>query len=403
MHSTPATTPRTAPARSRFSSARAVVTAVFFAFAIGLGLWAGAIPVLLRQSGMDAAGLGLALTLHSAAYIAAMAGGGQLARLVAPRRLMLAALLANVATFAALFSAGSAAMLTLALTAVGLSAGLLDLAMNTEGTAVERDLGRPVLLGMHGAASAAFALGALSGSLLATAAGARWCIVPVLLVSLPAAWAVRRLGPRAGAVVPPLAVPTRVALVGDQSVGRGVALVGIVLGLTIGAEMAAQMWSARFLARQAADLAAFAGAGAAFFAGFQALVRLFGDALRQRFGDPRIVTLSLLIAAGGFATVAASNAFAWSLVGFALVGLGTACVVPCCFALVARQAADRAAGALGVASLVAGAIRLPTPLCLGFVAAAYSDALAFAGVAGALLLAAAVAHRGIFARRGTAP
>lgn len=372
---------------------RAVVTAVFFAFAIGLGLWAGAIPVLVRQTGTDAAGLGIALTLHAGAYIAAMAGGGQLARRIAPRRLMRAALLANVLTFAALFNAGSTLALTLALMAVGLSAGLLDLAMNTEGTAVESELGRPVLLSMHAAASAAFAIGALAGSLLATSAGARWCAAVVLLVSLPVAAALHRLGPRPVTSVPPLAVPTRRGF----GVGRGVVLLGIVLGVTIGAEMCAQMWSARFLERQAADLAAFAGAGAAFFAGFQALIRVFGDALRRRLGDPLVITLSLLIAAVGFATVAASNAFALSLFGFALVGLGTACVVPCCFALVARQAAERAAGALGVASLVAGLIRLPTPLYLGYVAAAFSDAVAFAGVAFALLVAALLAHRGVAA------
>ncbi len=366
---------------------------MFFAFAIGLGLWAGAIPVLMRQSGTDAAGLGIALTLHAGAYIAAMAGGGQLARRIAPRRLMLAALLANMLTFAALFNAGSTLALTGALVAVGLSAGLLDLAMNTEGTAVEREVGRPVLLSMHAAASAAFAIGALAGSLLATEAGARWCALAVLLVTLPVGVALRRLGQRPVAPVPPLALPTRRGF----GVGRGVVLLGIVLGVSIGAEMSAQMWSARFLERQAEDMAAFAGAGAALFAGFQALMRLFGDALRRRFDDPLVITLSLLIAAGGFATVALSNAFALSLLGFALVGLGTACVVPCCFALVARRAADRAAGALGVASLVAGLIRVPTPLYLGYVAAAFSDAVVFAGVAFALLAAALIAHRGISA------
>ena len=34
-----------------------------------------------------------------------------------------------------------------------------------------------------------------------------------------------------------------------------------------------------------------------------------------------------------------------------------------------------------MASLLAGAIRLPTPLYLGFVATAWSDAVAFAGIA----------------------
>jgi MFS family permease len=372
---------------------RAVVTAVFFAFAIGLGLWAGSIPALMRQSGLDVAGLGVAITLHSAAYIAAMAGGGQLARRIAPRRLMLLALLANLPCFGLLFSAATPAGLMTALTLVGLSSGLLDLAMNAEGTAVEHDMRRPVLLSMHAAASAAFALGALAGSLIAIEGAPRWCALVVLVVTLPVALAVQRLGPRAPAPEATAAAPAGPAAAASPHWARGILRIGVVLGLTIGAEMAAQMWSARFLESQAAELAAYAGAGAAFFAGFQVVVRLLGDRLRRRLGDVRVILLSLLLAALGFGTVASSNWFGQSLAGFALVGLGTACVVPCCFALIARRAGPKSAAALGLASLVAGAIRLPTPLALGAIAAAWSDAHVFASVAAAVLLALLLARR----------
>ena len=136
-----------------------VVTAVFFAFGIGLGLWAGAIPALMVQAGLGTAGLGVALTLNAGAYVGAMAAGGQLARVVAPCRLIVAALLANAVTFPVLFTVASPLALMLALTAMGLGTGLLDLAMNTEGAAVERDLGRKVLLSMHAAGSAAQSAG----------------------------------------------------------------------------------------------------------------------------------------------------------------------------------------------------------------------------------------------------
>jgi MFS family permease len=367
---------------------RAVITAVFFAFAVGVGLWAGAIPALLRQTGADTTQLGIALTLHTAAYIGAMAAGGQLARRITPRRLMLIAMAAYALAFPALFAAASPLALTLALIGTGASAGLLDLAMNTEGTAVERDLGRPVLLSMHAAASSAFALGALGGSLIGTGLGPRWCTLPVLAVLGPVAWAVWRLGPRAEPRLAAAAAPRRLAGAG------GVALLGVLLGLCIGAEIAAQMWSAAFLERQARDLAAYAGAGAAFFAGCQAAVRLLGDRLRRRFGDRHVIAGSLLLGAIGYALVASSSLFALSIAGFALVGIGTACVVPCCFALLARDP-DRAAASLGIASLVAGLIRLPTPLYLGFVAAAWSDEAAFAGIAAGLLAGALLAQRGL--------
>ena len=329
---------------------------------------------------MAATGLGLAITLHSGAYILAMTAAGWLTRWIELRRLIGVLLLLHAGAFFLLFSAASPLWLTLALIVLGLTAGATDLAMNTEATALERDAARPLLTRMHAAASGAFAIGAITGSLLASAAGPLACAVLAGAAIAPVAWAVWRLPPRPPVVLQRPAPGTR------GSAGSVVWLIGVVLGLSIAAEVTAQMWSAQFLAQQAAQLASLAGAGAALFAGCQSLVRLFGDRLRKRFDDRRIIRHSLALAALGFAVVALSDRFGWSVFGFALVGLGTACVVPCCFALIAQSAPHRAAAALGQASLVAGLLRLPAPLCLGYVAAAWSDAAAFAGVALALTL-----------------
>jgi MFS family permease len=368
-------------------SPRKVLTGVFFAFAFGLGLFAGAIPTLMRQTGLDTAGLGLALTLHSAAYVGAMTAGGRLLRRVEVRRLMRGVLVLHALTFVALFAAGSPLALTASLIALGLTAGTVDLAMNTDGTALEREAGRPVLIRMHAAASGAFAVGAISGSVVASQFGALACAGLAVLSIAPVVWALTRIPPRVTVALAPVegcavAAPSR------EHLGLPVLLLGVVLGVCIAAEITAQMWSAQFLAQQAQPNPALAGAGAALFAGCQAIVRSLGDRLRHRFDDHRVITVSLVLAALGFAAVAMAEGFTGSVLGFALVGAGTACVVPCCFALVARQAPQRSADALGVASLVAGALRLPTPLCLGFVAATWSDSVAFGGIAG--LLAAGV-------------
>jgi MFS family permease len=368
-------------------SPRRVLTGVFFAFAFGLGLFAGAIPTLMRQTGLDTAGLGLALTLHSAAYIGAMTAGGRLLRRIEVRRLMRGVLVLHALTFVALFAAGASWWLMASLFALGLTAGTIDLAMNTDGTALEREAGRPVLIRMHAAASGAFALGAIAGSVTASQFGTLACAGLAALSIGPVVWALTRIPPRAAVAPAPVdglaaATPSR------HHLGLPVLLLGVVLGVTIAAEITAQMWSAQFLAQQAQPNPALAGAGAALFAGCQAIVRSLGDRLRRRFDDHRVITVSLVLAALGFAAVAMAEGFTGSVLGFALVGAGTACVVPCCFALVARQAPQRSADALGVASLVAGALRLPTPLCLGFVAATWSDSVAFGGIAG--LLAAGV-------------
>ena len=228
------------------------------------------------------------------------------------------------------------------MTEVGGTVGLLDIAMNTEATAVERELARPVLTRVNAAGSAAFALGAIVGSLLASRAGPMWCALPVADVVLPMMWEAARLGPRHPAPMPAH------GHAGSAGFGPTVPMLGAVLGLSIAAETTAAMWSSSFLAGQAIELAAYVDAGAAIFAGCQAVVRWFGDPLRRRFGDCRIIIVSLALAAGGFAVVAWSEDFGSSLLGFALVGLGTGCVVPCCFALVARSAPHRPADALAI-------------------------------------------------------
>lgn len=379
-----------APLHERLTaSPRAVVTGVFFAFALGLGLWAGAIPVLMQQTGLDTAGLGRVLTLHTAAYITAMLVGGRLLRVLEVRRLMRLTLVLHALTFCLLFTAPSVAVLTAGLIALGVTAGTIDLAMNTDATTLEREAGRPLLIRMHAAASGAFAIGAISGSVVANQIGTTACAVLAVLSIQPVVWALKQLPPRVSPARPDASpAATAVAALPVSPPGRfglPVVLLGIVLGVTIAAEITAQMWSAQFLALQTHPHPALAGAGAALFSGCQALMRGMGDTLRRRFDDYPVITVSMALAAVGFAVVAVAGSFTLSVLGFALVGAGTACVVPCCFALVAQQAPQRSADALGVASLVAGALRLPTPLCLGFVAATWSDSVAFAGIAGMLM------------------
>jgi hypothetical protein len=281
--------------------------------------------------------------------------------------------------------------------------------MNTEATTLEHERGEPMLTRMHAAASASFALGAIGGSLISTSVGPLACALLSAAAVAPVWLAVRRLGRRR-----PLPDPAPVTLrepeleaagaaaLGPVDAAAGVVgaaparrkpdpvlLFGIVLGLSTVAELTAQMWSAKFLAEQTASLAALAGAGAALYAGCQSAVRLVGDPLRRRFGDVRVIAVSLVLAAAGFVVVALADGFVMGVTGFALVGLGTACVVPCCFAQIAAALPGRGGQALGKASLISGVIRLPTPMLLGLVAARESDATAFALIAVSLLVGVA--------------
>ena len=87
--------------------------------------------------------------------------------------------------------------------------------------------------------------------------------------------------------------------------------------------------------------------------------------------------------------VAADGGFALSIAGFALIGVGTGAIVPCGFALAARQTGAQPAIGLSSASLFSALTRLPAPLATGAIAQSFSLPLAFAAFAVALATAAA--------------
>jgi len=149
------------------------------------------------------------------------------------------------------------------------------------------------------------------------------------------------------------------------------------------------LWSTLLLRAEAPGLAAIAGLGAAFFSACQATLRFNADIIRLRVSDQRIIVGSFALAAAGFAIVAAKAGFAASVAGFALIGFGTGAIVPCGFALAARQTAARPAVGLSSASLFSTLTRLPAPLATGAIAQSFSLPLAFAAFAVALAAASA--------------
>jgi hypothetical protein len=363
----------------------AAVAAMFFAFGVGVGLWGGASGAILTRAGVDAATFGVLLTVYTGAYLIAMSAGGAVAHRFGVGQALSVSAIIFGAALCALLNASSEAWVAIALIVSGFIGGVVDLLMNAEGARIERRLGRPILARLHAAASAGMAFGAILGS---------------LIVVGPAPWAagiVAALGLAGAGVAYHRAAGTdRPASAGVGSVGRSglsfaPALIGlgVAVGVSIAAELAASVWSSLLLREEAPRLAAISGLGAAFFSACQAALRFNVDAIRLRVSDLRIIIASFAIAAAGFGLVSVQAGFAASVAGFALIGVGTGPIVPCSFALAARQAAAGPAVGLASASLFSALTRLPAPLATGAIAQALSLSAAFAAFALALVATAA--------------
>ncbi len=357
------------------------VAGVFLAFGVGIGLWGGASGAILARAGVDPAMFGIMLTAYTAAYLAAMSAGGALAHRFGVAPVLGASALAFGAVLCGLLDAGSGSAVACLLIASGFLGGVVDVTMNAEGARIERRLGKPILARLHAAASAGMAGGAILGSLVVSSR-APWAAGPIAAAALVAAGlAYGRAAAAAGggSLAAPSGAPARGLSFAPALIG-----LGLVTGASIAGETAALLWSSLLLRDEAPRLAAVAGLGAAFFALCQAALRFNADAIRLMISDRRIVVASFALAALGFALVAADAGFSASVAGFAMIGCGTGAIVPCSFALAARQSPGRPAVGLASASLFSALTRLPAPLATGAIAQHFSLAQAFGAFAVAL-------------------
>ncbi len=167
-------------------------------------------------------------------------------------------------------------------------------------------------------------------------------------------------------------------------------LLGAVCFIVFLAEGAVLDWSAVYLTEYRGLSEARGGLGFACFAATMTLGRLTGDRIVARLGQQRVVFTGALVAAAGILLTVWGGSWELALVGYALVGIGCANIVPVMFSAIGRQTAMPqvlavpAVTTLGYMGVLAG------PASIGGIAHHSSLAVAFIVVAIAMLAVAAV-------------
>jgi MFS family permease len=343
---------------------------VFAAFGATVGAFSGSIPALVRQTGISSEMFGLALTGLTLSNIVVMAFGGAMSRRFAGRHALLAALPLLAATLAAMMTAQTVTFFVAAMLAHGLVLGVTDLTMNAEGSAIENDLKRPVFTAFHGCVSLGIAVFAILSSYLTARYGPGASAIAACLLCALAWFAVFSNSPAR-----PL--QTKTERLAASVATAPLILMGLIVGLVISCETSALYWSAKLLDEAAPKLAAITGLGVAFYGMCNAVVRFPGDELRARFGDFNLMTASSAIAITGFACLGLSSSFAFGVLSFAIVGLGTAIISPCIYNLAAAQTPTNRAAGLSFALLITGAPRAAVPALFGALSGAFSTRSGF--------------------------
>ena len=368
------------------------------------GTWAARIPEIQTRTGLGEGALGLALLgLAAGLVVSASVTGALVARFGAHRVTLAALALFAVAVVGPGLATGFGSLAG-ALVLVGLTSGLMDVAMNAWAADVEEAAGATILGACHGM----FSLGGMAGAGLGAAAAALGVPLAAHFAASGAAFAGGALaqglgarpappeadagGPSAGGAAsgePLVALPT-----GPVAGLAGLAFCGLIV------EGAMADWSAVYLRRGLGASAETAALGFAAFSAAMAAARFAADGLTGRVGGRRLVAGGGLAGAAGLAVCVGAPSVDVAVVGFAVVGLGLAAVVPTLF-----RAAARAPGlgpGRGIAAVTTTGYLgfLAGPPALGFVAEGWGLRAAF-GVLVALALAVALGAGAAF--RAAAP
>lgn len=380
--------------------------AAYGASGIAAASWVSRLPAVRNGLDLTPAAVGLILLcLTAASFTAVSVSGLVVLRLGSARAARIACVLSGSGLF--LLGVGTSELSSLVVAAcglalLGLANGCYNTALNVEGAAVERALGRHVMSWLHGS----FSLGTVAGAALgAWAAAAQlsvaWHLGLVGAVAiatvLTASRAFRADLERSGArplqrkplrprrtdtfedpttgplpVVNPALASDAASLHGKKLVAmawrepRTIVLGLLVLGLAL-SEGSAGDWAALALADGHGQNEAAGAAGYGVFVTFMTVGRFAGTFVLDRFGRVAVMRCCAATAFAGLALFVLAPVPGLAFVGLGLWGLGTSLGFPVGMSAAADDPVH-AAARVSVASTIAYGAFLCGPPALGFLA-----------------------------------
>ncbi|KUJ79340.1 MFS transporter [Ruegeria profundi] len=350
------------------------VAAMFILNGALFGIWASRIPAVRDHLGLTHEALGYGLLFMAAGAVCSFPVTGRLTdrfgavsitRVIAVLYTLSLILLALADSFWAL--AGF-------LFVFGAFHGSMDVAMNAWAAEVEHAYDKPVMSSFHAMWSLGAGLGALSGYgavQVGLTVMQHFLLMGGIVVALTLAlsrvrWTSRKASSSGAAV---FALPSGALI-----------LVGFTALCGALGEGAVADWSAIFLRDVTGAEESIAALGYAVFSVTMVAFRLAGGFVISRFGPVATARFGGVCAAMGVFTVVSTAEPALALIGFALMGIGYAVIMPLAFSRAASDLNVPPGQAIAsVATLAYGGLLIGPPL-IGFLAEMLTLRLAFAAL-----------------------
>lgn len=347
------------------------VTAMFALNGALFGIWASRIPAVRDHLNLSHEALGYGLLFMAAGAVCSFPVTGRLTDRFGA--VSITRIIAVLYTFSLvlLALADSFTMLAAFLFLFGAFHGSMDVAMNAWAAEVEQAYDKPLMSSFHAMWSLGAGLGAVSGfaavqwdaTVLQHFLVAGGVVVALALAMSWVKWTSRRAEQSQGAV---FAFPSGVLI-----------LVGFTALCGALGEGAVADWSALFLRDVTGAPESVAALGYAVFSVAMVVCRLAGGFLIARVGPVAAARGGGVFAAIGVFCVVSAGAGPLALVGFTLMGVGYAVIMPLAFSRAANDPNIPPGQAIAsVATLGYGGLLIGPPL-IGFLAELLSLRMAF--------------------------
>jgi fucose permease len=364
---------------------RWATTGVFVVNGAAIGAWIAQIPWVQERFDLSKSAMGLVIVGMAIAVILALPVAGQAIVRHGSERIVWVGGIALVLAINLPVLAPHPVLVAAGLFVLGASSATQDVAMNSHGVKVEKDLHKPIMSSLH----AGWAFGGMAGAAFSAACSALGldprvtvAITSVLLFALLYASA-SRIGhgsAAAGEETPGFTLPS-----------RGVVLLAVLCLLVMVTEGAMADWGGLYLRQNLGASAALAALAYSFFTAGMTVGRVAGDWINHRIGAVALLRWGALLTGIPLGAMLLIGQPAVALAGLFLVGLGVANGVPLMFSAAGRQpdtppgpgiAAVSSMGSLGflagppVIGVLADAVSLPWALSLLILGAVVVFALA---------------------------
>jgi fucose permease len=325
-------------------------------------VWGVHIPSVKQRYALGEGALSLVLVAAAVGAVSAvMFAGRVIGRLGARQTAMLCAVVMACMLGLVLHWPGLPWLL-LAMLFFGASLSVFDVAINTEGSALEVAGGQPIMGSLHGM----FSLGAMGGAALAAGmlgAGvlAEWQLLGVGVAVAVAIW----IGARWMLPTPP---PTDKPKVHFTWPRGALLIMGLLTFAGMSAEGVMFDWCVLYLQQEVRMPHEQAAIGYAACAGAMAVMRFAADRLRALYSEQRLLQVSGVVTAVSMAGVLLTGHPVVAIIGCGLVGAGLAMIVPILYGAASRVPGTTPAAAIAAVSSIGYAGFMVGPPLIGFIA-----------------------------------